>query len=218
MVRTDTSIRLMGLLLDGKPFTDRQLADAIGFKNPRNIAKHLESFQSAGYIRILPRTGRDENPSYHLTDKKDGLLKLYQSRFYRVLRPQIREIDWFIDQVAAGFSPLPKDLFDLIREMMKKSHTFFSLIASHSSHDHLLSSYLLYLFPCRLMDRDDYLFQAYYLYAQLYAEAITRDIREGGLSEGFLEPLDAIQKAILQIGNPAINDSSGGSHGHLRDY
>jgi len=54
MVRTDTSIRLMGLLLDGKPVTDKKLADAIGFKNPRNIARHLESFASSGYIRILP--------------------------------------------------------------------------------------------------------------------------------------------------------------------
>ncbi|MDH7510082.1 MAG: DNA-binding protein [Methanolinea sp.] len=200
MVRTDTSIRLMGLLLDGKPVTDRQLADAIGFKNPRNIAKHLDSFASSGYIRMLPHTGREESPLYQLTDKKEGLLNLYQSRFYRVLRPRIREIDWFIDQVAAGFLPLPKDLFDLVREMMKKSHTFFSLIAGHSNHDQILSFHSLYLFPCRLMGRDDPLFQAYYLYAQLYAEAITRDIREGGLSEGFLEPLDAIQKAILQIG------------------
>jgi len=208
MVRTDTSFRLMGLLLDGKPLTDKQLADAIGFKNPRNIARHLESFASSGYIRILPQTGRDNYRLFQLTDKKDGLLKLYQSRFYRVLRPRIREIDWFIDQVAAGFSPLPRDLFNLIREMMKKSHTFFSLIAGHSSHDQLLSSYSLYLFPCSLMNRDDPLFQACYLYAQLYAESITRDIREGGLSEGFLEPLDAIQKVILQLGPPAITDSS----------
>jgi len=199
MVRTDTSIRLMGLLLDGKPVTDRQLADAIGFKNPRNIAKHLESFQSSGYIRVLPLTGSGKSPLYQLTDKKDGLLNLYQSRFYRALRPRIREIDWFIDQVAAGFSPLPEDLFDLIRMMMKKSHTFFSLIARHTGHDHLLSSYSLYLFPCRLVNCDAPLFQAYSLYAQLYAEAITRDIREGGLSEGFLEPLDAIQNAILQM-------------------
>jgi len=166
MVRTDTSFRLMGLLLDGKPLTDKQLADAIGFKNPRNIARHLESFASSGYIRILPQTGRDNYRLFQLTDKKDGLLKLYQSRFYRVLRPRIREIDWFIDQVAAGFSPLPRDLFNLIREMMKKSHTFFSLIAGHSSHDQLLSSYSLYLFPCSLMNRDDPLFQACYLYAR----------------------------------------------------
>lgn len=199
MVRTDTSLKLMGLLLNGEAVSDSQLAATIGFTNPRNIIKHLDSFVNLGYIRALPRDAHGPDHWFQLTDKKEGILKLYQSTFYRGLRVKIREIPWFIDEMAEGFRNLPPDLFLLIREMMQMSHTFFSILARHPQYERLLSAYSLYLFPCRLIGHEDPHFQSYYLYAQIYSEAITRDIEQGGLAEGFLTPLDTIQKALLQM-------------------
>lgn len=199
MVRTDTSLKLMGLLLQGDPVSESQLAAAIGFKNPRNITQHLDSFVNLGYIRVLPRDGHSHGRWFQLTNDKQGILKLYQSKFYRGLRVRIREIPWFIEEMAEGFRHLPPDLFLLIREMMQKSHTFFSILARYPQHERILATYSLYLFPCRLIGHEDPRFESYYLYAQIYSEAITRDIEQGGLAEGFLAPLDAIQKNLLQM-------------------
>ncbi|OPX72808.1 MAG: hypothetical protein A4E38_00393 [Methanoregulaceae archaeon PtaB.Bin108] len=198
MVRTEVSLKLMSLLLQGDPVSDRQLAAAIGFKNPRNIATHLASFVNMGYTVSLPRDEYGPGNWYQLTSKKEGVLKLYQSAFYKRLRTRIREIPWFINEMTEGFGDLPPDLLLLIQEMMKKSHTFFTMVAASPSHERVLSTYSLYLFPCRLMHAEDPLFQAYFLYTQLYSEAITRDISQGGLSERFLEPLDRIQQALTQ--------------------
>lgn len=199
MVRTDTSLRLMGLLLQGDPVSDSQLAAAIGFNNPRNIARHLDSFVNMGYIRTLPAGEHGPGRWFQLTNDKEGILALYQSKFYKGLRVRIREIPWFIDEMAEGFRHLPPDLFPIIREMMQKSHTFFSILARYPQHERILSTYSLYLFSCRLMNHEDPQFQSYYLYAQIYSEAITRDIEQGGLAEGFLAPLDAIQKKLLSM-------------------
>ncbi len=199
MVRTDVSIRLMNVLLDGIPRNDWQLASAIGFSDPRNIQRHLKSFISMGSVITRPGHPAGTGTLYQLTDKKEGLLKLYQSRFYRSLRPRIREIPWFVDAQAEGFSTLPPDLHHIIREMMKKSHTFFSLVAHYPCHNDLISLYSVYLFPCRLAGWDDPEFQKYYLYAQLYAEAITHDVHGGGLSGGFLDPLDRIQEILIRM-------------------
>jgi len=199
MVRTDTSLKLMGLLLRGDPVSDKELAAAIRFKNPRNITKHLDSFVNMGYIRTLP--GGEHGPGrwFQLTDDKEGIFRLYQSKFYKGLRVRIRQIPWFIDEMAGGFRHLPPDLFLIIREMMQKSHTFFSILARYPQHERIVSTYSLYLFSCRLMNHEDPQFQSYYLYAQIYSEAITRDIEEGGLAEGFLAPLDTIQKKLLSM-------------------
>ena len=131
--------------------------------------------------------------------RKEGILKLYRSAFYRSLRVRIREIPWFIDEMAEGFRTLPPDLYLLIRDMMQKSHTFLTMVTASPSHERMLSTYSIYLFPCHLIDAQDPSFQAYYLYSQLYSEAITRDIVKGGLAEGFLEPLDRIQELLVRM-------------------
>lgn len=107
MVRTEVSLTLMGLLLQGDPVSDRQLAAEIGFKNPRNTAIHLRSFVNMGYVIRLQRDEYGPCTWYHLTSRKEGILKLYQSAFYKRLRTGIREIPWFIDEMTEGFRDLP---------------------------------------------------------------------------------------------------------------
>ena len=196
MVRSTTSVKLMSLLLVGEPVSDRQLAQSIGFHDPRNIAKHLKSFQNMNYIRELPRNEYGPGNWYQLTRQKEGLIRLYQSNFYKNLRIQIRGISWFIREMAEGFRTLPPDLYSLVIEMMEKSHSFFTIVTTHASHETVLSAYALYLFPCRLMKKEDPGFQSWYLYTQLYAESVTRDIKQGGLAGGFMEPFDRIQKIL----------------------
>jgi len=199
MVRTEVSLKLMSLLLQGDPVSYRQLAAEIGFKNPRNIATHLRSFVNMGYITCLPGDEYGPGNWYQLTSKKEGVLALYQSAFYKRLRNRIREIPWFVAEMTEGFRDLPPDIFLLIQEMMTKSHTFFTMVAASPSHERMLATYSLYLFPCRLMHAEDPYFQACFLYAQLYSEAVTRDIAQGGLAERFLEPLDRIQKVLTDV-------------------
>lgn len=199
MVRTETDIKLMAIFIRGDIISDRQLAVAIGFKNHKNIAKHLSSFVNSGYVVKLSAEGTGPGNWYRLTKKKEDVLKLYQSNFFRGLRVQIRQIPWFVDEIGQGYRDLPPDLFEIILGMMKKSHSFFSLIVRCQSHRNLVSLYSIYLFPCRLFEKDDLVFQSYFLYAQLYAESVMQDIEKGGLDEGFMHPLDMIREKLFRM-------------------
>lgn len=190
MAVTAVHVKVLAIILRDEEVAASSIAEEIGFRDPGNLAPHLGYFVRMGCIRALPG-GR-----YRLNRRRDVLLTLYEQRHYRALQNRIREIPWLVEEMTAGFSGLEPDLLALIRRMMVASHSFFSVVARHPSHQAVLSVYRLYLFPCDLLGLEDAVVQAWYLYGQIYTESVVRDIEGGGLGEDFLLPLDEIRSRL----------------------
>jgi len=200
--------RLMHILLDGEPHSEIDLATGVGFTKVATIRKAIDSFERARFIIRKHEEGRT-GYCCQLNCTRDALLKIYGNPEFRALRPEIRKAGWFCPVFTHQFNGLPEDLSLLIDEMVRASHTFFETICRYDSPDQIRETYQHTLLVNRLAGISDPVFDDLCMYYQIFLHGVIRDIRYGGLGEGFAQLLTSTQE---QIGQRYPSDRVAPSH------
>lgn len=189
--------RLMRLLLDGGPHSEIDLATGVGFTKVATIRKWIESFQSAKFIE---RYRSESSAGYvcRIITTRETVLKIYNYPEFRALRPEIRQAPWFCPVFTSQFAALPGDLPGLIEEMTRASHSFFETISIFDTPEKIRETYQPSLLVNRLAGISDPVVDDLCIYYQIFLHAVIRDIRYGGLGEGFARLLDRAQGTLEQ--------------------
>ena len=195
--------RLMRILLDGEPHSEIDLATGVGFTKIATIRKWLDSFQNAGFME---RSWSESSAGYvcRIITTKETVLKIYQHPEFRSLRPEIRSGAWFCPLFTSQFALLPENLPELIDEMVRASHTFFETICLYDTPEKIRETYQPALLVNRLYGVPDPVFDDLCIYYQIFLHAVIRDIRYGGLGEGFAQLLNRTQEIIEHRGAGCI--------------
>jgi len=196
-VKSPVKPRLMHILLDGEPHREIDLATGIGFTKVATIRKEIDSFERA---RFIVRKREEGKTGYccQLICTRDAILKIYGNPEFRALRPDIRRAGWFCPAFTQQFATLPDDLPLLIDEMVRASHTFFDTICQYDSPEKVRETYHYSLLVNRLAGISDPSFDDLCMYYQIFLHSVIRDIRYGGLGEGFARLLTSTQDRIGQ--------------------
>ena len=189
--------RLMRVLLDGEPHSEIDLATGVGFTKVATIRKWIESFQSAKFIE---RYRSESTAGYvcRIITTRETVLKIYNYPEFRALRPEIRQAPWFCSVFTPQFAALPEDLPGFIDEMVRASHSFFETISMYDTPEKIRETYQPALLVNRLAGVSDPVFDDLCIYYQIFVHAVIRDIRYGGLGEGFAQLLDRAQGTLEQ--------------------
>lgn len=196
MLWTETRLKIILALIHAESRSLNDLAHELGFKNPKNIAGHLDSLKKSGYL-ICDESVRS-NPKYMLSRDVDAILHLYHNRHYHQIQEEIRSIPWFVTELTHAFQSLPGAHYVILVEMAEKSPTFFeNLVVSRTPAD-LLERFRLSLYPYSLIPGMKGELELILLIHQLYADAIARDMKGGRLADGFCTPLKSIRVEIKE--------------------
>lgn len=189
--------RLMRILLDGETHSEIDLATHVGFTKVATIRWAIESFERA---RLIIRKHEAGMPGYYcqLNCTRDLIMKIYNNPEFGALRPEIRKAVWFCPVFTQQFASLPDNLPRLIDEMVRASHTFFETICQYDSPDKIRETYHHTLLVNRLVEISDPTFDDLCLYYQIFLHGVIRDIRYGGLGDGFAQLLNSMQDQIEQ--------------------
>jgi len=187
--------RLMRILLDGEPHNEIDLATGVGFTKVATIRKWIDSFQNTGFIE---RSRSESSVGYvcRLITNRETVLKIYNHHEFRALRPEIRSTAWFCPVFTTQFAALPETLPELIDEMVRASHTFFETIYMYDTPEKIRETYQPSLLVNQLAGVADPVFDDLCIYYQVFLHAVIRDIRYGGLGEGFAQILNRAQEAL----------------------
>jgi len=187
--------RLMRILLDGEPHNEIDLATGVGFTKVATIRKWIDSFQNTGFIE---RSRSESSVGYvcRLITNRETVLKIYNHHEFRALRPEIRQAPWFCPVFTLQFAALPENLPELINEMVRASHTFFETICMYDTPEKIRETYQPSLLVNQLAVVADPVFDDLCIYYQVFLHAVIRDIRYGGLGEGFAQILNRAQEAL----------------------
>ena len=80
--------------------------------------------------------------------------------------------------------------------MVVASHTFFEVISAADTPENLRETYQSALLVNKLAGISDPLFDDYSLFYQIFIHAVIRDIKYGGLGEGFAEVIARVQEEV----------------------
>lgn len=197
MLWTETRLKIILALIHTESRSLNDLAHELGFKNPKNIAGHLDSLKKSGYL-ICDESVRS-NPKYKLTRDVDAILHLYHNRHYHQILEEIRSIPWFITDLTQAYRSLSETRYAILVEMAMKSPTFFeNLVVSRTPGD-LRERFRLSLYPYSLIPGMRGELELILLIHQLYADAIARDMKGGRLADGFCTPLKSIRAEITEL-------------------
>ena len=187
--------RLMRILLDGEPHNEIDLATGVGFTKVSTIRKWIDSFQNTGFIE---RFRSESSAGYvcRLITNRETVLKIYNHHEFRALRPEIRSTAWFCPVFTSQFAALPENLPELIDAMVRASHTFFETICMYDTPEKIRETYQPTLLVNQLAGVADPVFDDLCIYYQVFLHAVIRDIRYGGLGEGFAQILNRVQEAL----------------------
>ena len=187
--------RLMRILLDGEPHNEIDLATGVGFTKVATIRKWIDSFQNTGFIE---RSRSESSVGYvcRLITNRETVLKIYNHHEFRALRPEIRSTAWFCPVFTTQFAALPETLPELIDAMVRASHTFFETICMYDTPEKIRETYQPSLLVNQLAVVADPVFDDLCIYYQVFLHAVIRDIRYGGLGEGFAQILNRAQEAL----------------------
>jgi len=187
--------RLMRILLDGEPHNEIDLATGVGFTKVATIRKWIDSFQNTGFIE---RSRSESSVGYvcRLITNRETVLKIYNHHEFRALRPEIRSAAWFCPAFTSQFAALPENLPELIDAMVRASHTFFETICMYDTPEKIRETYQPSLLVNQLAVVADPVFDDLCIYYQVFLHAVIRDIRYGGLGEGFAQILNRVQEAL----------------------
>jgi len=187
--------RLMRILLDGEPHNEIDLATGVGFTKVATIRKWIDSFQNTGFIE---RFRSESSAGYvcRLITNRETVLKIYNHHEFRALRPEIRSTSWFCPVFTSQFAALPENQPELIDEMVRASHTFFETICMYDTPEKIRETYQPTLLVNQLAGVADPVFDDLCIYYQVFLHAVIRDIRYGGLGEGFAQILNRAQEAL----------------------
>jgi hypothetical protein len=187
--------RLMRILLDGEPHSEIDLATGVGFTKVATIRKWLDSFQNAGFIE-RSRNELSAGNVCRIVTTRETVLKIYHHPEFRALRPEIRSAPWFCPVFTQQFAALPENLPLLIDEMVRASHTFFETICMYDTPEKIRETYQPALVVNRLYGGSDPVFDDLCICYQIFLHAVIRDIRYGGLGEGFAQLLNRTQETL----------------------
>jgi len=187
--------RLMRILLDGEPHSEIDLVTGVGFTKVATIRKWIESFQNTGFIERY-RSESSAGYECRLLTNREAVMKIYHHPEFRALRPEIRNAPWFCSVFTPQFASLPEDLTLLIDAMIRASHTFFETICMYDTPEKIRETYQHVLLVNKLAGVSDPVFDDLCIYYQVFLHAVIRDIRYGGLGEGFAQILNRAQEAL----------------------
>ena len=187
--------RLMRILLDGEPHNEIDLATGVGFTKVATIRKWIDSFQNTGFIERI-RSESSVGYVCRLITNRETVLKIYNHHEFRALRPEIRSAPWFCQVFTSQFAALPENLPELIDAMVRASHTFFETIYMYDTPEKIRETYQPTLLVNQLAGVADPVFDDLCIYYQVFLHAVIRDIRYGGLGEGFAQILNRAQEAL----------------------
>lgn len=187
--------RLMRILLDGEPHSEIDLATGVGFTKVATIRKWIDSFQNAGFIE-RSRSESSAGNVCRIVTTRETVLKIYHHPEFRALRPEIRSAPWFCPVFTLEFALLPENLPLLIDEMVRASHTFFETICLYDTPEKIRETYQPALLVNRLYGVSDPVFDDLCICYQIFLHAVIRDIRYGGLGEGFAQLLNKTQETL----------------------
>jgi hypothetical protein len=194
-MKSPVKSRLMRILLDGEPHSEIDLATGVGFTKVATIRKWIESFQTAKFIERY-RTESSVGYVCRLITTKETVLKIYNYPEFRALRPEIRQAPWFCPVFTQQFGVLPENLSLLVNKMVMASHTFFETISMYDTPEKIHETYQLTLIVNQLVGVSDPVFNDLCIYYQIFLHAVIRDIKYGGLGEGFAQLLNGIQETL----------------------
>lgn len=192
---TETSLKIIRILLSTDSRTRSDLAGELGFKNPLNLANHIDGLVRQGFL-VQEKNGRLSDPRYTLSHDIAVISRLYYNRHYTRIRGEIRSVPWLIPDMTAGYRDLDPLLLDIIRQMARYSHSFWEYILRNPTPDELTHTFRYCLFPFRFIPGMSEKHRFSLLVYQLYAQAIPMDMKNSGLIDGFCEPLKAIRVYI----------------------
>ena len=194
-MRSPVKPKLMRILLDGEPHREIDLVTGVGFTKVATIRKWIESFENAGFIE---RSRSESTAGYvcRIITTKETVLKIYHHHEFRALRPEIRSAAWFCPVFTLPFSALPGDLPELIDEMVRASHTFFETLCMYDTPEKIRETYQSAIIVNRLAGISDPAFDDLSIYYQIFVHAVIRDIKYGGLGEGFAKLLAKVQETV----------------------
>jgi len=187
--------RLMRILLDGEPHSEIDLATGVGFTKVATIRKRIDSFERA---RVIIRKREEGSSGYYcqLNYTRDVIQKIYDYPEFRALRPEIRKAVWFCPAFTSQFALLPENLPLLIDDMVRASHTFFETICMYDNPEKIRETYQPALLVNRIAGVSDPAFDDFCIYYQIFLHAVVRDIKYGGLGEGFAQLLNRAQETL----------------------
>jgi hypothetical protein len=185
----------MRILLDGELHREIDLATGVGFTKVATIRKWIESFENAGFIE---RSRSESTTGYvcRIITTKETVLKIYNHHEFRALRPEIRSAAWFCPVFTQPFAVLSDNLPDLIDEMIRASHTFFETLCTYDTPEKIRETYQSAIIVNRLAGISDPAFDDLSIYYQIFVHAVIRDIKYGGLGEGFAKLLGNVQETV----------------------
>jgi hypothetical protein len=93
-MKSPVKLRVMRILLDGKPHSEIDLATGVGFTKVATIRKWIESFERARFIIRKHDVGRT-GYCCQLNCTRDVIWKIYNYMEFRAIRPEIRKAAWF---------------------------------------------------------------------------------------------------------------------------
>jgi len=194
-MKSPVKARIMRRILAGDEIPEIGLAESAGFTKVATIRKWIDSFQNAGFIE------RCRNPAgsgyvCRLVTNRETVLKIYHHPEFRTLRPEIRRAPWFCPVFTQQFAVLPENLPLLIDEMVRASHTFFEMICMYDTPEKVRETYQPLLIVNRLYGVSDLAFDDLCIFYQIFVHAVIRDIRYGGLGEGFAKLLGTVQETL----------------------
>ncbi|MDO8841502.1 hypothetical protein [Methanocalculus sp.] len=208
-MKSPVKIRLMRILIDGDFHSEIDLAIGLGFTKVATIKKWIDSFERAGFITREKEKERSEY-SCRLNYNRDVIIKIYNYPEFQHLRSDIRSAPWFCPLFTRQFQMLHGDLPGLIDEMIRASHTFFETICHFDSPDEIRKIYSQALLVNRLAGFSSPEFDEMCIYYHIFLHGIIRDIRYGGLGEGFADVLGMVQHTLSRraadCAQPCLND------------
>ncbi|HUH78947.1 MAG TPA: hypothetical protein VLY83_03540 [Methanoregula sp.] len=187
--------RLMRIFLDGELHPEIDLATCVGFTKVATIRKAIDSFQAARFIERR-RSESSEGYECRILITRENALKIYHYPEFHALRPEIRKAPWFCPLFTQPFASLPDELPVVIDQMVRASHTFFETICQYDTPEKIRETYRPALIVNTLAGVADPVFDDLCIYYQIFLHAVIRDIRYGGLGEGFAQLLDSTQKIL----------------------
>jgi len=182
-------------VLQSDSFSKKELADALGFQNPKSLQGHLEALIRQKYL-ISDQPVHLATARFRINYDIPIIVKLYEDKHYKQLKVQIRAFPSLVDELMRAYSDIRFDLLPIIRSMIVCSGTFFEMICENRTPGQLMHTYRYLMYPYRLSHKYSEDLQFVFLIHELYSFALVQDMKGSDLAQNFCEPLKIIREMI----------------------
>lgn len=197
MIWTEIRLKIMRSLLTSSSRRLDELAQEVGFKNPQALIHDMNALIRRKYVVELPQE-KPVLPTYGINQEISAIVHLYNDRHYRGIRDLIRSYPSVAPDITRGYTAVSDCLLSIIREMIVCSHSFFEYILQNPTPDGLKQTFRYMVYPFRMIPGISEEFTFILLIHELYAVALSIDLKKGGLGNDFCEPLKTIRSIIKE--------------------